>query len=78
MYESQHGTWPKNLQELSLPGIDVSAYVYLRPSGQINDSTVVLYQNYRVWADWINVGFGNFQVKYIQDEVEFKKMLEQE
>ncbi|MBN1974053.1 MAG: hypothetical protein JW787_10475 [Sedimentisphaerales bacterium] len=76
-YESKHGTWPNNLQELGLSDIDVRKYVYLKPSGQIDDSTIVLYQYYEMWADGINVGFGNFQVKFIQDGMEFKKMLEQ-
>ena len=77
MYESQHGTWPNSLQELGLSGIDVSKYVYLKPSGQTDDSTIVLYQYYETWAEGTNAGFGNFQVKFIQDEVEFKRMLKQ-
>ncbi|MBN2589644.1 MAG: outer membrane lipoprotein carrier protein LolA [Sedimentisphaerales bacterium] len=78
MYESQHGTWPNSLQDLGLSGIDDSGYIYLKPLGQIDDSTIVLYQVYSTWAEGINVGFGNFQVKFIQDEVEFKRMLKQE
>jgi outer membrane lipoprotein-sorting protein len=76
-YETKHGAWPNNLQELGLSGIDVSKYVYLKPSGQIDDSTIVLYQYYEVWTEGINAGFGNFQVKFIQDEVKFKSMLKQ-
>ena len=77
MYESQHGIWPNNLQELGLSDIDFSEYVYLKPSGQIDDSTIILYQDYSTWSEGINVGLGNFQVKFIQDEMEFKSMLEQ-
>ena len=76
-YESKHGAWPNSLQELDLPDIDFSRYVYLKPSGQIDDSTIVLYPYYETWSEGINAGFGNFQVQFVQDEDLFKDMLRQ-
>jgi hypothetical protein len=30
----------------------------------------------RAWEGWINVGFGNYHVEFIEDESEFQKLLE--
>lgn len=76
IYDNQHGQWPDSLQELGLPDIDVSRYIYLKPDAQPDDSTIVLYEAYERWENGINVGFGNYRVQFIEDETEFQKLLE--
>jgi outer membrane lipoprotein-sorting protein len=76
IYDNQHGQWPDSLQELGLPDIDVGRYIYLKPHTQPDGSTIVMYEAYTRWENGINVGFGNYRFQYIEDEVEFKNLLE--
>ncbi|MHC4226310.1 MAG: hypothetical protein ACYSWW_16110 [Planctomycetota bacterium] len=76
IYDNQHGQWPDSIQELALPDIDVDRYVYLKPSGQSEGRTIVLYDIYDAWEDGINVGFINYRVELMEDESEFKELLE--
>ena len=76
IYDNQHEQWPDSLQELALPDIDVNKYIYLKPSGQAEGRIIVLYDVYDAWEGGINVGFNNYRVEFIEDESEFKKLLE--
>lgn len=76
IYDNQHGQWPDSLQELGLPDIDVNRYIYLKPYTQPDESTIVMYEEYKRWGSGINVGFGNYRVQLIENEAEFKKLLE--
>ena len=86
-YVNDHnGQWPDSLTDLTGYGIGPEAlvnprsagdmgFVYLKPSRQVSESTVVLYEVYDTWLDGINVGFANFQVQFIDSEAEFKETL---
>ena len=76
IYDNQHEQWPDNLQELALSDIDVNKYIYLKPSGRFKDRIIVLYDVYDTWKSGINVGFNDYRVEFIEDESEFKKLLE--
>lgn len=76
IYDNQYGQWPDSLQELDLPGINVSRFIYLKPSQELKGRRIVLYDAYDVWEDGINVGFANYRVEFIKDESEFQKLLE--
>ncbi len=76
IYDNQHGQWPDSLQELDLSDVDVNRYIYLKPSGQSEGRMIVLYDVYDAWEGGTNVGFDNYRVEFMEDESEFKKLLE--
>lgn len=77
IYNNQHGQWPDSLQELDLPGIDDSSFIYLKPSARQDARRIVLYDVYDVWENGINAGFTDYRVEFIEDEVKFRQLLEQ-
>jgi len=82
-----HGQWPDGTSDLQSYGVNPETWInprrqigevgfaYVKPSGPVSDSTVVLYEVYDTWPDGINVGLANFQVQFIQSEAEFKEAL---
>jgi len=77
IYDNQHGQWPDNLQELDLSDVDVSRYIYLKPSGQSEGRMIVLYDVSGGWETGINVGFNDYRVEFMEDESKFKELLEE-
>ena len=77
IYDNQQGQWPDSLQELDLPSIDDSSYIYLKPSAQQQRGRrIVLHDAYDVWEGGINVGFTDYRVEFIEEEAEFRQLLE--
>ncbi len=76
------GQWPGKLEELlayDLPpdAIEkpIKTCIYLKPSGPVTETTIILYEAYDQWQEGINVGYANGQVYFLKDESEFKKLL---
>jgi len=79
IYANQHDDqWPESLDELELEGIDVGQYVYHKPTVPGDGRQVVLYDAYDQWQGGISVGFANCRVQLINNESDFKQMLEVE
>ena len=78
IYANQHDDqWPDRLDELELEYIDMSRYVYLKPSVPADGQRLVLYEAHDAWQEGINVGFANYRVQFIENEAEFEALLEQ-
>jgi len=75
IYENQHEQWPDRLEDLELDYIDMSGYVYIKPSAQAQGGHLVLYEAYDVWQQGITVGFANFRIEFIETESEFVELL---
>lgn len=75
IYNNQHDQWPDNLKELDLSGVDVNKYIYLKPSGPSAEHMIVLHEAFDVWDRGINVGFNNYRVEFIDDELKFRDLL---
>ena len=92
-YSKDHdGQWPDSLEELlGKYGITEKhfsnpnerdrriGYVYLKPEGEsAGPAQLLIYEAYDEWKDGINVVLGPYwHVKFIGDEEEFKKFLEE-
>jgi len=76
IHNNQHGQWPDSLQQLDLSDVDVNRYIYLKPSGQSEGRMIVLYDISDAWEAGINVGFNDYRVEFMEDESEFKELLE--
>jgi len=87
-YVQQHnGQWPEDLSELHAYGIGPETfsnprrigkvgYCYIKPSGTVSETTVVLHEGYDEWLDGINVGYADFHVQFVKDEASFKASYE--
>jgi len=75
IYENQHEQWPDRLEDLELDYIDMSRYVYIKPSAQAQGRQLVLYEAYDGWQQGITVGFANFRIEFIKTESEFMNLL---
>lgn len=85
LYVQDHNSqWPMDLHsDLKAYGIQPETFVnpsrigkvgycYIPPIGEVTDTTVVLHEGYDEWSGGINVGYGNFHVQFVADEVAFK------
>jgi len=87
-YVQQHnGQWPEDLSELHAYGIGPETfsnprrvgkvgYCYIKPSGPVSETTVVLHEGYDEWSDGINVGYANFHVQFVKEEASFRASYE--
>ena len=87
-YSQEHnGQWPQDYyNDLRAYGIDPETFTNPQRGGKlgyifpqiksISDATVVIYEEYDAWPEGgIQVGFGNFQVRLITEEDDFKALL---
>ncbi len=87
---SNNGKWPDSLEQL-VGEFKITekhlinpnendhkvGYVYIKPSGQQDSAKLLMYERYVQWKDGIYVLMGNGRVKFIADENEFKKLLQE-
>jgi outer membrane lipoprotein-sorting protein len=86
--EGHDGRWPDSLEGLTVYGLDQDVltnprqpatekgYTYLKPPAAASESRIVVYEAFDVWEGGVNVGFANYQVKFIESESEFQELLE--
>jgi len=89
-YAAEHDNhWPENLKELTGYGIDEETfvnprqpnrqvgYIYLKPPVNAPSDRIVLYEAWDTWCEGINVGYADFRVQFVRDELEFAKQLKE-